>query len=184
MYEHYGNAYVYGESQSPSLSSNIVNDMNAMYHAHPQNDIGIVSFSTPIPSYTPPAPLDPLCNFQPGLTPQPFFPNHNIPYPISPVSALHAPSHHPSTVLAPSLVQLAQVTTPITTSTFTPSQTSTSLTSQRAKFPCPSCGKLCTSRPRANTCFFNHVGVKPFACNGDCGIASWSVLWFLFVELS
>jgi hypothetical protein len=46
-------------------------------------------------------------------------------------------------------------------------------TSRRAKFPCPSCGKLCTSRPRALTCFFDHIGTKPFICNGTCGLVGW-----------
>ncbi|PVG03646.1 hypothetical protein CPB86DRAFT_664003, partial [Serendipita vermifera] len=46
---------------------------------------------------------------------------------------------------------------------------STSSTSQRAKFPCASCGKMCTNRPRADTCLFNHFGLKPFACSGACG---------------
>ncbi|PVF91355.1 hypothetical protein CPB86DRAFT_665474, partial [Serendipita vermifera] len=37
------------------------------------------------------------------------------------------------------------------------------------RFPCASCGKMCTSRPRAHTCLLNHFGLKPFACNGACG---------------
>ncbi|PVF90928.1 hypothetical protein CPB86DRAFT_720372, partial [Serendipita vermifera] len=37
------------------------------------------------------------------------------------------------------------------------------------KFPCASCGKMCTSRPRAYTCLLKHIGVKPFTCNGACG---------------
>jgi hypothetical protein len=46
-------------------------------------------------------------------------------------------------------------------------------TSLRAKFPCVSCGKICTSRPGADTCFNNHIGAKPFACNGICGREGW-----------
>ncbi|PVG03653.1 hypothetical protein CPB86DRAFT_379151 [Serendipita vermifera] len=45
----------------------------------------------------------------------------------------------------------------------------------RSKFACPwpSCGKLCTSQPRARTCLFNHMDLRPFACGGACGVLGW-----------
>jgi hypothetical protein len=44
---------------------------------------------------------------------------------------------------------------------------------QRAKFACGVCSRTFNIRSRAETCQFNHVGIKPFACNGACGLEDW-----------
>ncbi|PVF91954.1 hypothetical protein CPB86DRAFT_667438, partial [Serendipita vermifera] len=41
---------------------------------------------------------------------------------------------------------------------------------QRPRFACSLCPKTFSSRSRADTCFYNHMDMKPFACNGVCGM--------------
>jgi hypothetical protein len=44
---------------------------------------------------------------------------------------------------------------------------------QQAKFACGVCSRAFNIRSRAETCQFNHVGIKPFVCNGACGLVDW-----------
>ncbi|PVF91958.1 hypothetical protein CPB86DRAFT_718430 [Serendipita vermifera] len=41
---------------------------------------------------------------------------------------------------------------------------------QRPRFACSICPKTFSSRVRAETCLNNHMNIKPFACNGICGV--------------
>jgi hypothetical protein len=54
-----------------------------------------------------------------------------------------------------------------------PNILSTAIKTQGTRFACSICGKTFTSRPRADTCSFNHLGIKPFGCNGVCGLIYW-----------
>jgi hypothetical protein len=173
---HHSDGHWNDESQPPRVLST-ANNMNAIYYAHPQNDTGTFPRLTQMTSFSPPyalsIPSNTLSNLQPSFTPQPFLYNHNTSYPPYPASLRHIPAHNPFTAPTSSFVQPTPEIAFTTPSASVPPQVHTSSTSQRAKFPCTLCGKLCTSRPRADTCFFNHVGLKPFACNGDCGRANW-----------
>jgi hypothetical protein len=176
-YIHHSGGHWNDESQPPPLPSSALDDMNAIYYAYPQNDTGSFPRLTPIPSfsplYAPSIPANTLSNLQPTLSPQPFMYNHSTSHPPNPVSTLHIPAHNPSMTPDSSPVQPTPTTSSMTPSASVPPQVHTSSTSQRAKFPCTLCGKLCTSRPRADTCFFNHIGAKPFGCNGGCGRVNW-----------
>jgi hypothetical protein len=44
---------------------------------------------------------------------------------------------------------------------------------RRKNFLCSICGKTFNRRPRAETCLFKHLGIKPYACNGTCGLIGW-----------
>ncbi|PVG03644.1 hypothetical protein CPB86DRAFT_378813 [Serendipita vermifera] len=65
---------------------------------------------------------------------------------------------------------LSSRTTTRTTPMAAPGIYSTAIKLQTARFACSTCGKTFTSRPRADTCLFNHMGIKPFTCNGGCGL--------------
>jgi hypothetical protein len=173
-YTNYGNGYGYDESQPLLVSSDTVSGMDAMHYAHPQNSTGNIPFYTSnppfSPPYAPPAVMNTMPNPQPNFTPQPFLYNHNV---ANPVLVPNVAAYHQSTAPAASFVQPVAPTAFNTAPTSLPIPVSTSSTSQRAKFPCLSCGKMYTSRPKADTCFLNHIGSKPFICHGFCGVQGW-----------
>jgi hypothetical protein len=159
---------------------------NTIYYAHPQTNPGTISLPTIPAHFSPPyVPLPPLYPSPISQQPNPPQPtlhivddagSYNLPLPWN------APIHHPYVEPSAALSLSPTTITPTTTSNPILAIVPTVINPERAKFPCPSCGKLCTSRPRAYTCFCNHIGAKPFACNGDCGRVGWLVLCLFSVQ--
>jgi hypothetical protein len=151
-----------------------VDDLDMMYYAHPQRNTGTIPI--PIipthfsPPYTTSLLSHPFPNSQPSIVLQPTLHAANDVGSYDPPLTRDVPIYNPYT--APSAVHSMSATTVMPTTALNPTPTVVSA-SDRAKFPCLSCGKLCISRPRAYTCFCNHIGAKPFACNGDCGTVGW-----------
>jgi hypothetical protein len=149
--------------------------MDDSYYAHSQNNADVVPICVTRPSFPPPyaasAPL--LLLSTPIFIPQRITYNYNASNPHTLASVPHTLAHHPPVVPSPSLVQSGSQTVPTILLDSMPLQPLAPSSSQRAKFPCLFCSKLCTSRPRADTCFFNHIDAKPFACHGDCGMEDW-----------
>jgi hypothetical protein len=84
------------------------------------------------------------------------------------------PSHPPPSVPNASAPALP----PMTISTIIPSSmpslmTAPSTSQVQRRFACATCPKTFSSQSRADTCLFNHMNIKPFACNGDCGLVGW-----------
>jgi hypothetical protein len=74
----------------------------------------------------------------------------------------------PMLPLAPTSTSI-HIPTPIIPSSMAPSTSR----AQTPKFACGVCPKTLSSRSRADTCLFNHMGIKPFTCKGACGIVGW-----------
>jgi hypothetical protein len=175
------NAHGYWSDQSVPLLhfNNMVDDsLNMIDYTQYHSNTSIFSFPTIVPSYLPPyAHPPPLqsSNPQPSIH-QPIF---NAPIGSNsyyPLPAWEPPPIHLSAEPRASLSTSASMTTTTNSTiahTATQSVSQTTSISKRARFACSSCGKRCTDRPRAEICFNNHIRVKPFACNGDCGITGW-----------
>ncbi|PVF91960.1 hypothetical protein CPB86DRAFT_791653 [Serendipita vermifera] len=174
---HYGDHSGHGHWRDGSLSQYYANDttngINTVYSAHPEISINLAPLPTTAPPIPPPYPRSVLSHLSsrtpPSLVPYLLL---NDPGPHSPLMPLNFPFHNQPGHLA-SLFVSAPTNDPPMIPLATPNIVPVSSTSQRAKFSCPSCGKIFTSRPRAHTCLLNHTGAKPFACNGACGLANW-----------
>jgi hypothetical protein len=160
------------ESMTPN---DAVYNINIVYHAHSEIDTDLDFFQNIAPSYPLShfVPVPPKPSPNPQLSPfHPFRPsNSNC---LSPYSSppWDVPAHNsPDTLEQSTFFPLPSALS--TLSVATPTVNSRVSISQRAKHPCSFCGKLCTSRPRADTCLFNHIGIKPFACDGSCGVPGW-----------
>jgi hypothetical protein len=171
-YGHWNDQFV------PQPSPNdTVDGSNMMHYAHPRSNTGNISF--PIippqfsPPYTTPLPLHSLPISQSSIVSQPILHAVNDVGSYNPPLTCNVSIHYPYTAPTAGHSMSTTTTMPTTASNPTPTVVPTASASDRAKFPCPSCGKLCTSRPRAYACLCNHFGAKPFACNGDCGIVGW-----------
>jgi hypothetical protein len=162
---------------SPPYPTDSVETLNPIYYAHPQINTGTGPFPTIVPSSSAPnvSPLPPpfAYNPQPPIIPQ-FITSAVIgpgSYNLSSISNISAyqPSTGPSASLSTSSITTVPTVALPATSVIAPASTTLS----RTKFPCLLCGKLCTNCPRADACFNNHFGAKPFACNGACGSIGW-----------
>jgi hypothetical protein len=182
-YAHHGDGYGYNESQHPSGPSNTAGNMYPNHYAYSQIDTGIVPFFTSntsfLPLYVSSTPLHTSPNLPPSFPPQPFLYHHGA---SSPTFAPNVPAYYHSATPVPPLMQSGTTTTHTIALTPALPSTSTSSTSQGVKSPCPSCGKLCTGLSKTDTCFFTHITVKPFACNGDCGTVGWLVSWLSYLR--
>jgi hypothetical protein len=162
---------------SQSYPNDTVNAVNAVYHAPLQTSTGDVSPPTiPVyfsPLYVPSLPLHPFPNSQPPILPQSILHTANDAGSYNPSSTWNIPIDHPVAEPNAPLSTSATTTTPLTTSGAAPTVILTASISNRAKFPCPSCDKMYSSGPRAYTCLCYHIGAKPFACNGECGVVDW-----------
>ncbi|PVG03652.1 hypothetical protein CPB86DRAFT_379103 [Serendipita vermifera] len=149
--------------------------MNTINHPLFQENLGV----TPSPSRTVtflpiahldanPMPLHASSGSQPHLPFSPLFNDLAVPSTHSRAHTWNSPGHHSS---------LHASGFPATSTDYiaNPTMKKTRMVSQKAKFTCPwpGCGKLYTNRTRASTCFYGHVGAKPFSCNGGCGIEGW-----------
>jgi hypothetical protein len=169
------------EIEPQSYLNNTAGNSNVVDYADSQNDANVSSFSvialSSLPDSVPSLPLHTPFNAQPSAFPHPF-PDVFI-HPIPRDSSLmqsYSHRHLSAEVISPSFFVSASTIAPVSasTSTSTPAVLAPAIIIDgRAKFPCLFCGKMCTSRPRAWTCMFNHVDAKPFACNGACGIVGW-----------
>jgi hypothetical protein len=175
---HHGGGHQSGNTMYQPYPPNIVESKNMFGHTHTQDNGGPNPFSSAGPSFSPThdgssSPLQALSS--PHLGHVSWYPLGTSfdSIPSNPPLTSSIPPHHPSTALTASPSMSAPPTAVTTAASITPITTPAHSTSQRAKFACTICGKMCTSRPRADTCFFNHMGIKPFACNGDCGVAHW-----------
>jgi predicted RNA-binding Zn-ribbon protein involved in translation (DUF1610 family) len=161
----------------PPLNVTISGIDMSHYYAHLQNNIGGTPSLGPVPSLEPPyvAPVPSLALYppRPNIVPQPVLYSHNAVNIHNQAFISTVPTHHQSTAPTSTFLQLTSTATPTTVFSPIAPVVQRISTSQRAKFPCPSCGKVLTSRPRAWTCFFKHVGTKPYACNGTCGVQGW-----------
>jgi hypothetical protein len=59
----------------------------------------------------------------------------------------------------------------VTTSTAVPTTLDNVI--RRKNFLCSICGNTFNRRPRAEACLFKHLGIKPYPCNGTCGLVGW-----------
>jgi hypothetical protein len=172
----------------PHLSNPVNNIDTIANYAHLQNNTGIAPSLVPPSSFSPPyVTLDPLLALyppQPDIVLQPVLYGHSTVNPHNQAFMSTTCTHHQFTAPTSTLLQQTAMTTPTTVLPPISPVTQTVSTSRRAKFPCPSCGKMLTSWPRAWTCFFKHVGTQPFICNGTCGVQGWSVLWIVFIPPS
>ncbi|PVF91955.1 hypothetical protein CPB86DRAFT_791647 [Serendipita vermifera] len=92
----------------------------------------------------------------------------DVPYHYGLPSSWGALIHHPPSGYNSSVPMQAPTTNSTAVSTSTSPQPVTPSPSQvqRPRFACDLCPKTFSSRSRADTCFYNHMGMKPFACNG------------------
>jgi hypothetical protein len=161
----------------PNLNNAVKNADMIYYHTHSQNNIGVAPFLNPSQSFSPPCvSSDPLLARylrQPTFVHQPFLYSHNSIGPRDQVFTSDTLTHEQSTTPTSALLRRTRTTNPTTVLPLIPAVISTTSTSRRSRFLCPFCGKGCGSRPRAWTCFFNHIGTKPFVCNGICGTIGW-----------
>jgi hypothetical protein len=178
-YKQYCDGHREGTTLYQPCPANMVESMRMVDYNHIQDNVGFDSFSNEMP-FSPPTHHDnsssPLqASSSPHLGHVSWYPldlsvsSSSSDLPFTPTT----PSHHvpsTSTTSPPVSAPPTDNTTTVATTAITAPAHSTS---QRAKFACTICGKMCTSRPRADTCFFKHMGIKPFACNGDCGVAHW-----------
>ncbi|PVG03655.1 hypothetical protein CPB86DRAFT_379229 [Serendipita vermifera] len=156
----------------PQTHSNDAASNLGVFYAHTQPSIGIVTFNTLPSSFSLPHPpagsLHPSCD----PPPNPIFQSvQSIPVD----SGHYTPSigvnvFGPQPRVEPTPSSSAPVAANIPTINATPIVTPAATPYSRAKFACPSCGKMFTSRPRAFTCILNHMGAKPFACHGTRGL--------------
>jgi hypothetical protein len=100
--------------------------------------------------------------------------NFAEPYPCDAPTMPDVSPHHAPTAPDTLMSALPSTTTSMhIPSPMDPSAMSSTSLAQRPRFPCGFCFKPLSSRSRADTCFFNHIGIKPFACNGACGMIGW-----------
>jgi hypothetical protein len=156
--------------------NDITGTSSIIYYAHPQVNTDTASFSTTAPPFAlpfnpyPPLPLSSIV--QPSIVSRPTLGSTANLYSYAPLPSWNMPTHHPpSNPIVPH--STSTMTNIPTTSHAIPTVVRAMNVSERARFPCLSCGKLWASRPRAFTCFCNHIDAKPFVCNGDCGIVGW-----------
>ncbi|PVG03656.1 hypothetical protein CPB86DRAFT_810721 [Serendipita vermifera] len=158
-----------------SPGPNTVGGMNAANYSLLQGDVGFHCFPNAVPHFS---------ASHHGVSSVPIHIPSDLPsnpsslhhcfessYHGQPFQWANSTHHSPSGPTLPSAVP-APTNNLATPPTLTPVIVPSTNPSQRAKFACPSCGKLCTSRPRAYTCFLNHIGSKPFSCNGTCGLVN------------
>jgi hypothetical protein len=154
-------------NNEPALQpgSNIVDDTNTIDYFPLQVDTNSGDFSYSLSSVStshygePPVPLQAL-----------YSPHRSFVFPSSPNNFMMSNSCYPfvSCVLAFRPMEPTPLS-PISASRVVP----TTGESRRLKISCPSCSKICTSWERAWTCFFNHIGARPFPCDGTCGVVGW-----------
>jgi hypothetical protein len=98
----------------------------------------------------------------------------NDPNSYGPPFMWNGSSPYPSTELnAPALMSAPMTTCTTTPTLMLPVMTPPGTSQVQRRFACVACPKTFTSQSRADTCLFNHMSIKPFACNGACGIVGW-----------
>jgi hypothetical protein len=176
-YTYLGYGHRNDQSVHQPYTGDNVDALNTIYYAYPQNDTGTTSSPTRapflLPTYTPFFPLPSSSNAQPLSVFQPPLSSPFDLYSYNPLLSSSVPTHYPSAEPSASVSMPAMATTQTMVSGGTPIAAPSPNNSQRTKFPCHSCGKMCSSRPRAETCFNNHIGAKPFTCHGSCGQEGW-----------
>jgi hypothetical protein len=168
-------------NDEPQASTNILDSIDSTYYDYLPNNGEFLPFGATFPTFSPPkvspSSLLPLFNPQPSLVSQTILHDQSGFNPYNPVFTPHIPAPYPPTVptyMFTSVVQSAPTTaSPATTLVSIPAVAPTTFISQSSSSICPPCSKLCVSHPRTDTCLFDHIGTKPFACNGDCGIEDW-----------
>jgi hypothetical protein len=172
---HYVHGYWTNESASQHYLTNTFHALDTASYAYPQIDKGNDPTIPPsyFSSYLPLPPLHSSPTLQPLVAHQPV-PNttsnldsYNL------IFSRSVPTRYPSIEASASLSLSAMTTIPTMSPITITATVKTGIAYQMVKFACPACGKICTSRPRAYTCFCNHIGAKPFACNGNCGTVDW-----------
>ncbi|PVF91957.1 hypothetical protein CPB86DRAFT_258903 [Serendipita vermifera] len=100
----------------------------------------------------------------------PFIPN--VPYHYGLPSSWGPLIHHPPSGYSPSVPMQTPTTNSAAVSTSMSPQAAAPSPSQvqRPRFACSICPKTFSSRVRADTCLYKHMDMKPFACNGICGV--------------
>jgi hypothetical protein len=176
-YKYLGYSYRNRQPVYQPYPSDNVDALNTIYYAYPQINTGSTSFLTRAPSllplYTPLFPLPSSLNAQPLSVFQLPLGSPDDLYSYDPLLSSSVSTHYPPAESSASVPVPAMATTETIVSSATPIADPPPNNTQRAKFPCLSCGKMCTSRPQADTCFNNHIGAKPFVCNGTCGQERW-----------
>jgi hypothetical protein len=161
------------------LYPNAVDDMNMINYSPLEANANPSTFCCPLSNFSTPhnsafsVPQCGLYNLPPTFV-LPSSPNSHIDSNLYRLLVIRVASVHPT---APepseSFSGSAHTPLPLPASISTPIAVPTIIKSRRASIPCPSCSKICTSQERAWACFFNHIGAKPFPCNGTCGTIGW-----------
>ncbi|PVG03649.1 hypothetical protein CPB86DRAFT_379005 [Serendipita vermifera] len=168
MYAHDGYNHWTIDSMTHSYPNDAIVDTNALYYPPTEMNTSLTNMASFFPRPHLPFPVDSLSNPEPTNQFHPFLDSS---IPSDPLVTWRIPVHHlpaqsTSFTSPPTIV-------PTVTLDARPATAPTSLTPQKTKFPCTSCGKTYTERQRAQTCLLNHTGTKPFTCNGSCGTVGW-----------